>query len=153
MATKYKLATRNLQTILAHQLAGRSTSCIAALMNVNRDTIRTWMKTPEYIELYNETKDELLDAVTDTFIGGALEAVQLLRVAINDSHVAPADRIGAAIYLTDVTRELIAQRDGKRDTLAVKPLSECSPAEQVERIRAEQAHMRRLLTAEQKSLK
>jgi hypothetical protein len=139
-----KLAIRYEQ-VLEHMLAGRSVTAIAALMNVSRETIYNWIATDVFKDLHEAAKAQIFDACVSSFTAGGLEAIALMRAAVNDCRLPPEDRISAATYLCEVALKFIGARDDKAAKDVARPFSELTKAEQIQRLQAEQK-------AEQKAL-
>lgn len=89
------------EQIIALLLAGRSYTAIAMIMSCSRKQLYVWIKTPEFIALYEQTKKEVLTGIRDSVIGGAVEGMQVIRDAAIDIMIPKVDRYPIAKYLVD----------------------------------------------------
>jgi hypothetical protein len=87
------------EKIIQLKLEGRSNKAIAALMNIKKTSLYAILKDPDYLKAYEQVKREALTQTLDSFVGGGLDAMQLLRDAVNDIHVSVEGRISLAQYM------------------------------------------------------
>ena len=84
------------EEIIAAILMHGSNRAAAEALGIGEKTVYLRTKTPAYIELFRQTKQELLSTATHRLQAATVNAVKVLCVVMQDYKVAPQTRVNAA---------------------------------------------------------
>jgi Helix-turn-helix domain of transposase family ISL3 len=93
--------TRLYESAVAALLTETTVKNAAAKCSISYSTLQRWMLEPEFLKLYNDAKNELLQSVKNQLRQLGTKAVATLNDAIDDRTVATNDKLSASKFVID----------------------------------------------------
>jgi hypothetical protein len=93
--------TRLYETAIAALLTETTIEKAAQKCAVSYSTIGRWMKEPEFISMYNEAKQNILESVKNQLRQLGTKAVTTLNDAIDNATVLTSDKLNASKFVID----------------------------------------------------